>query len=200
LSRRLGEEAAAGAGPAQLVYRISSPVSPDHWLNDPREGGGRILGEACHMFDFANWLLGTPERVLAAALPAPPGVGSPESASVTIQYADGSVATIHYSGVGPASMPKERIELLRGGRSWVLDDFRTLTSFGADATRTESSKSGDKGHVELLRRVLAAARGEQPFEPGLGAAYLAQSIGLAALESISSGHPVDVQQPPVRTS
>ena len=200
LSRRLGEEAASSAGPAQLVYRISSPVSPDHWLNDPREGGGRILGEACHMFDYANWLLGTPERVLAAALPAPTGVGSPESASVTIQYADGSVATIHYSGLGPASMPKERIELLRGGRSWVLDDFRTLTSFGAGGTRTESSKSGDKGHAELLRRVLAATRGEQPFEPGLGAAYLAQSIGLAALESISSGHPADVQQPPARTA
>jgi predicted dehydrogenase/threonine dehydrogenase-like Zn-dependent dehydrogenase len=200
LADRLGQEASALAGPSQLVYRVSSPVPHDHWLNDPLEGGGRILGEACHMFDFANWLLGTPERVLAAAVPAPAGVGSPESASVTIQYADGSVATIHYSGLGPASMPKERIELLRGGRSWVLDDFRTLTSFGAGGTRTESSKSGDKGHAELLRRVLAATRGEQPFEPGLGAAYLAQSIGLAALESISSGHPADVQQPPARTA
>ena len=173
---RLEEELRASSGPAQLVYRVSSPVAPDHWLNDPRQGGGRILGEACHMFDFANWLLGTPERVLAAALPAPPGVDSPESASITIQYADGSVASVHYSGLGSASMPKERIELLRGGRSWALDDFRTLTSFGSDGASTETSR-GDKGHAALLRGVLAAARGEQPFEPGLGAAYLAQSVG-----------------------
>jgi predicted dehydrogenase len=151
------------------------------------------------MFDFANWLLGTPQRVIAAAVPAPAGVGSPESASMTIQYADGSVATIHYSGLGPASMPKERIELLRSGRSWVLDDFRTLTSFGADGTQTKSSR-GDKGHAELLHRTLAAARGEQPFEPGLGAAYIAQSVGLAALESIASGQPVEVQRPPARTA
>jgi predicted dehydrogenase len=137
-----------------------------------------------------------PERVLAAAVPAPAEVGAPESASVTIQYADGSVATIHYSGLGPASMPKERIELLRGGRSWVFDDFRTLTSFGADGTRTETSKSGDKGHGELLHRVIAATRGEQSFEPGLGAAYVAQSVGLAALESIASGQAVEVQPPP----
>jgi predicted dehydrogenase/threonine dehydrogenase-like Zn-dependent dehydrogenase len=197
LADRLGQEASALAGPSQLVYRVSSPVPHDHWLNDPLEGGGRILGEACHMFDFANWLLGTPERVLAAAVPAPAGVGSPESASVTIQYADGSVATIHYSGLGPASMPKERVELLRGGRSWVLDDFRTLTSFDNDGTRTESSR-GDKGHAELLHRTLSAMRGEQPFEPGLGAAYLAQSVGLAALESIASGQPVEVQRPPGR--
>ena len=199
LSRRLEDELRAGSGPTQLVYRVSSPASPDHWLNDPRQGGGRILGEACHMFDFANWLLGPPERVLAAAVPAPPGVESPESASITVQYVDGSVATIHYSGLGPASMPKERIELLRGGRSWALEDFRTLTSFGSDGESTSTSR-GDKGHAALLRGVLAAARGEQPFEPGLQAAYLAQSVGLSALESIASGRPVEVQPPPPRDS
>ncbi len=199
LSKRLEQELRASSGPAQLVYRVSSPIAPEHWLNDPREGGGRILGEACHMFDFANWLLGNPERVLAAAVPAPPGVDSPESSSVTIQYADGSVATIHYSGLGPASMPKERIELLRGGRSWVLEDFRTLTSFGADGASTATSK-GDKGHAALLQGVLAAARGEQPFEPGLGAAYLAQSVALAALESIASGRPIEVEPPPSRNA
>ena len=197
LAQRLGDEAQSSTGPAQLVYRVNSPVPAEHWLNDPREGGGRILGEACHMFDFANWLCGRPERVLAAAVPAPAGSASPESASVTVQYADGSVATIHYSGLGSTSMPKERVELLRGGRSWVLDDFDTLTTFDAEGTRTESSR-GDKGHAKLLSGVLAAARGEREFEPGLGPAYLAQSIGLAALESIASGRPVEVQPPPPR--
>jgi predicted dehydrogenase/threonine dehydrogenase-like Zn-dependent dehydrogenase len=195
LSRHLDAEARAIPGPTQLVYRVNAPLAPENWLNDPHEGGGRILGEACHMFDFANWLCGTPERVLAAAVPAPAGVGSPESTSITIQYADGSMAAIHYSGLGSAAMPKERIEILRGGRSWVLDDFRTLTSFSAADTSSERS-GRDKGHAELLHRVLAAARGERPFEPGLGAAYLAQSVGLAALESIASGQPVAVQPPP----
>jgi predicted dehydrogenase len=194
LSRRLEDEVRAASGPIQLVYRMNAPVAADHWLNDPHEGGGRILGEACHLFDFANWLCGAPERVLAFAVPAPAGVESPESASVTIQYADGSVATIHYSGLGPASMPKERAEVLRGGRSWVLDDFRSLTSFGPDGTHEESGK-GDKGHAELLRGVIAACRGEQPFEPGLGAAYMAQSAALAALESISSGQAASVEGP-----
>jgi polar amino acid transport system substrate-binding protein len=197
LSRRLKAEAVAVSGPSQLVYRVSSSVPPDHWLNDPLEGGGRILGEACHMLDFANWLLGNPQRVLAAAVPAPEGVDAAESASITVQYGDGSVATILYSGLGPASMPKERIELLRGGRSWILDDFRSLTSFGANGTRTQAGQ-GDKGHAQLLAGVLAATRGERPFEPGLGAAYLAQSVALSAVESISSGRPVAVEPPPAR--
>ena len=149
LAARLGEEVRAAAGPIQLVYRVASPAPAGHWLNDPLQGGGRILGEACHMFDFANWLCGTPERVFAAAPPAPRGAASTESATTTIQYADGSVATVHYSGVGSTSMPKERIEVMRGDRSWILDDFSTLTTFGPDGERTERAR-GDKGHAALL--------------------------------------------------
>ena len=67
------EVRAALAGPLQVVYRVNAPLAPDHWLNDPAIGGGRILGEACHMFDFANWLCGNPERVLAAAVPPSSG-------------------------------------------------------------------------------------------------------------------------------
>ena len=117
------------------------PLPPEHWLNDPLQGGGRILGEACHMFDFANWLCGTPERVFAVA-PAGAARGRVDRRArrSTIQYADGSVATVHYSGVGSTSMPKERIEVMRGGRSWVLDDFSSLTTYGPDGERTEKAQ------------------------------------------------------------
>jgi predicted dehydrogenase/threonine dehydrogenase-like Zn-dependent dehydrogenase len=195
LATRLIDEVGSADGPTQLIYRVNAPLTPEHWLNDPLQGGGRILGEACHMFDFANVLCGTPQRVLAAALPAPPGVPTVESASVTIQYADGSLASVHYSGVGSPTMPKERVEVLRGGASWILDDFVTLTSFDGRGSRTESEKRQDKGHAALLTRALAACRGEAPYEPGLQAAYSAQSVALAALESIASGAPAEVVWP-----
>jgi polar amino acid transport system substrate-binding protein len=195
LAQRLRGEFDAVEGPAHLVYRVNAPLAADHWLNDPRVGGGRILGEACHMIDFANWLCGTPLRVSAGALPAPPTVGSVESASITIEYANGSLATVLYSGVGAGAMPKERVEVLRGARSWVLDDFRALTSWGPGGERTEEARGQDKGHAELMRRVLAACRGRQPFEPGLLAAYAAQSVALAALESIAAGHAREVPLP-----
>jgi predicted dehydrogenase len=144
------------------------------------------------MFDFANWLCGVPLRVMAGALPAPATVGSVESASVVIEYANGSVATVVYSGAGAGEMPKERVEVLRGGRSWVLDDFRSLTSWGAGGTRIEEARGQDKGHAALMRKVLAACRGQAPFEPGLEAAYAAQSVALSALESIAAGAAVAV--------
>jgi hypothetical protein len=46
-----------------------------------------------------------------------------------------------------------------------------------------------------MRRVLAACRGQRPFEPGLAAAYAAQSVALAALGSLASAAPAEVVLP-----
>jgi predicted dehydrogenase/threonine dehydrogenase-like Zn-dependent dehydrogenase len=186
---------AAGDHPVHVIYRVSAPLAAEHWLNDPATGGGRLLGEACHMFDFANWLCGRPVRVYGSALPAPPTLRTVESSSVTISYDNGSVATVHYSGVGAAGMPKERVEVLSAGRSWVLDDFTSLTSYTKEGEQTQSARRADKGHAGLMSRVLAACRGEQSFLPGIDAAYAAQSVALGALESIATGGAVDVIWP-----
>lgn len=180
------------AGCVHLIYRVCSPLPHDHWLNDPAIGGGRVLGEACHMYDFANWLCGSPTRVHATALPTSRELRAVETSSVTIEYVNGSLATVHYSGVGAASMPKERIEVLRGGRSWVLDDFTTLISYGADGPHTTTNRPTDKGHARLMTDVVTASLGERPFEPSIGAAYAAQSIALAALEAMATASPQQV--------
>lgn len=195
LSQRLRGELAGVSGPLQVVIRVNAPLSADHWLNDAKEGGGRILGEGCHFLDYANWLCGAPSRVSAAAVPAPPGVETVESASITVGYENGSVATVHYSGLGPATLPKERFEVLAGGRAWVLDDFRRLISFDGAGERIVEEGGGDKGHAALIRSLLAACRGESTFTPGVRAGYLAQSAALAALESIAAGVTVPVPAP-----
>ena len=32
----------------------------NHWLHDPEQGGGRIIGEGCHFIDFLTFLVGAP--------------------------------------------------------------------------------------------------------------------------------------------
>ncbi|HTB71012.1 MAG TPA: bi-domain-containing oxidoreductase [Solirubrobacteraceae bacterium] len=196
LSLRLREELAEVEGPLQVVIRVNAPLSAEHWLNDPRQGGGRILGEGCHFLDYANWLCGVPLSVSAAAARESGSVRTVQSASITVRYEGGSVASLHYSALGPASLPKERIEVLAGGHAWVLDDFERLISYDGAGSRVVEKGHGDKGHAALMRAVLAASRGEAPFFPGLRAAYLAQSVALAALEAIGSGASREVHSPP----
>ena len=39
--------------PLAIHYRVNAGyISADHWVNDPEQGGGRILGEVCHFVDF----------------------------------------------------------------------------------------------------------------------------------------------------
>ncbi len=195
LSQRLRAELASVSGPLQVIIRVNAPLAAEHWLNDPDQGGGRILGEACHFFDYANWLCGVPLSVSGVAARETGDVRAAQSASITASYENGSVASVHYSGLGPRGLPKERIEVLGGGRAWVLDDFQRLTSYDGATSRSTDTGQGDKGHAALMRAVLASCRGENGIFPGLRAAYVAQSVALAATEAISSGAPRRVLLP-----
>ena len=43
--------------PISILYRANvGHRPPEHWLHDPEQGGGVILGEACHHIDFCSWL------------------------------------------------------------------------------------------------------------------------------------------------
>ena len=65
---------------------------------------------------------------------------------MSLAYPDGSVASITYASGGHSSTPKERIEVLGGGRSAVVDDFRVVTLDG----KTTKLSSQDKGHNALV--------------------------------------------------
>ena len=84
---------------------------------------------------------------------------------VTLAFSGGSVATIAYHAMGDPSLPKERIEVARGDRSVVLDDFRALTlSRGGDATRAKATQ--DKGHRAEARAFVKALRAGGPPPTG----------------------------------
>ena len=42
-----------------INYRVNAGfLPPDHWLHDPDQGGGSIIGEGCHFIDFLTFLAG----------------------------------------------------------------------------------------------------------------------------------------------
>ncbi|MGZ5261855.1 MAG: bi-domain-containing oxidoreductase, partial [Burkholderiales bacterium] len=73
--------------PLMLHYRVNAGALPqDHWVNDPEQGGGRILGEVCHFVDLLIFLTGSvPVKVYARPLAEMEGHGG-ESASVLLDF------------------------------------------------------------------------------------------------------------------
>jgi predicted dehydrogenase len=111
------------AGPKQVLYRCNAGPRPaDHWSLDPQEGGGRILGEAVHFFDFCCWLLDAdPVSITAQAAGNAPDWND---LTALMRFPDGSLATVLYCTSGSPNSGKERIEVYGGGGSICIDDFR----------------------------------------------------------------------------
>ena len=178
----------AGLGPLEIAYRVNAGRLPaGHWLEAPDEGG-RIIGETCHFIDLAVFLTGAlPVRVSATALR-----GAREPGVLVVQFADGSVLTLSYVTSGASRVPKERIEVAAGGKTWVIDDWRTCTMYSGARIRRERSWSTAKGHREEVARFVAAVRAGGPEPIPFDQLVATTRATFAAMESARIGAPVDV--------
>lgn len=119
--------------PKSFVMTVNAGDIPvEHWTQDKAVGGGRIVGEGCHFIDLLRHLAGAPITCMhAVALGRHPALTVvDDKAVITLQFADGSVGTIHYQAHGHKGFPKERLEVFCAGRVLQLDNFRHLHGWG----------------------------------------------------------------------
>jgi predicted dehydrogenase/threonine dehydrogenase-like Zn-dependent dehydrogenase len=160
--------------PLAMHYRVNAGyLPPDHWVHDPEQGGGRILGEACHFVDFLMFLAGSsPVEVQATSL-ANPGQYSGDNVVISLQFANGSQGTIAYLANGDKSFSKERVEVFGGGAVAILEDFRRLELVRHGKKQTMRAWRRDKGHRAECQAVAKAIRegnaGLIPFDQIVGA-------------------------------
>jgi len=153
--------------PMVIHIRVNAGHLPrEHWTQQS-EGGGRIVGEACHFLDFARSIVGKSiVSVHSAAMPSGSRY-SGDNVAITLAFADGSIGNILYLANGDRSLPKEFYEIFCEGKVARLDDFRSLEFF-SNGSRTISKCNGDKGHKRELRLTVSAMREGQlspiPFE------------------------------------
>jgi predicted dehydrogenase/threonine dehydrogenase-like Zn-dependent dehydrogenase len=177
-----------GRGPICAQYRCNAGPPPEkHWIADPAEGG-RIIGEACHFFDFFAFLTGSvPVSVTGAA----PSTGSADDAAVTVTYADGSVCQLVYTTVGPASYSKERVEAFAGGAAGVIEDYRVLSLYGGPRhIKPRKLMQADKGHAQEIAALLDSLRQGGPAPISFDSLVDTTLVSFAALESIGRGEPI----------
>ena len=144
-------------GPKSLSLLMNAGAIPaDHWTQDPSIGGGRIIGEACHFIDLARFLVGA--RIVNASANALRGtnraVPTLDTAQISLEFEDGSIASIQYFANGHRSFAKERIEVFASGRILQLDNFRLLRGFGFPGFRSFRSWRQDKGHAACVQAFL----------------------------------------------
>ncbi|MBR0741391.1 bi-domain-containing oxidoreductase [Bradyrhizobium liaoningense] len=146
--------------PMIVNYRMNAGYIPaDHWVHGPH-GGGRNIGEACHIYDLFNALTGSqPVEVQARSIvPASGHWRRDDNFVATVRYADGSLCTLTYTSLGSKEFPKERFDIFVDGKVLVLDDYKRL-----DVTGAKGGWKGmtiEKGQLEELAALAEA------FNPG----------------------------------
>ena len=144
--------------PLSIVYRVNAGRIPRaHWVQDEREGGGRIIGEVCHFIDLMQFWTGAPSvRVYAEAITSNnQQIVDEDSVMITLRFADGSNGTIAYLAEGDPALPKERIEIFGEGRTFILDDFRRATTYRNGREEKMKLRNQDKGQADEVRAVCA---------------------------------------------
>jgi len=186
---------AGRAQPLCMTMMVNARALPaDHWTLDPKQGGGRIIGEGCHWIDLMVSLAGARvESVTAKMIGRPPAAGSPEDTmSLTMSFEDGSLGTVHYFPNGDKRFPKERLEVFSEGRILVLDNFRTLRGFGFSKFKSKSLRRLDKGHrqeyAEFVDRVKTGGEPLIPFDQLVNTTLTT----FAAIESARSGQAIRI--------
>jgi predicted dehydrogenase len=139
---------AGASGPKTFVMTVNAGAVPaDHWTQDAAVGGGRILGEACHFVDLLRYLAGVSISHYDAQYM---NSATRDTASINLQFADGSIGTVHYLANGSKRFPKERLEVFAGGRVLQLDNFRKLTGYGWPGFKRMNLWRQDKGQAALV--------------------------------------------------
>lgn len=137
--------------PMIINYRVNAGyIPPNHWVQT-EEGGGRIIGEACHMFDLFNYFTDSAVESIEvnAITPKTSNRLASDNFIATLKYTNGSICSLTYTSMGADELEKEYIEIYVDGKVLIIEDFKSLKILGSKIDGVKSRIS-EKGHLEEL--------------------------------------------------
>ncbi len=179
--------------PMLVLYRVNAGFIPaDHWVHDPVEGGGRIIGEVCHFIDTIQYLTkGEPTQVFAQSLSLSGKRTQSDNVVITIRLSNGSLGTIVYLANGDAAVAKERIEMSSGGKTAIIDNFKTLETYAGGTRKTHDSMTADKGHKTEVEEFISSVHLAADLIPFQSLVATTRAT-FKVIESLETGLPIDL--------
>ena len=154
LAIRLRMALAAKGGVRRFTVDVNAGRLPvDHWALDPKQGGGRIVGEACHFVDLLRSLSGS---AIASVRCLSRDLDGQDGGRFELNFANGDVATLNYRTDLPAHLPKERIVVAGEGWSAEIDNWQRLRSQHLPGASALPAWLGGPAHGKGHREALSA--------------------------------------------
>lgn len=174
------------SAPLMMDYRMNAGYLPgDHWVHGD-EGGGRNIGEACHIYDLFTFLVESPVRRVSARSirPASGQYSARDNFVASIEFEEGSVASLTYTALGSPAYSKEKLEVFSDGKVITLDDYKRV-SMWQKQERTLSN-GADKGHRQQVAAFAKAVLHAEPWPVPLWQQLQAMEIAFAVDSSLEA--------------
>jgi len=182
-------------GPLCMNMTINAGEIPaDHWIQDPKRGGGRIIGEVCHFIDLLSYIAGNPVHAVSAMMVGDGPAIREDKMSTVLRFADGSVGTVNYFANGSRSYPKEILEVFSDGRILKMENFRVTRGYGFAGFRKFKTLRQDKGHKnEIAAFINHITTGGKPLIPFDQLENITRA-SFAVIESAQKNQTINLQQ------
>lgn len=194
LARKLSSAFSDRSAPMQILFRVNAGYIPeDHWTQDRKIGGGRIIGEVCHFIDFCQYLSkACPIEVCTTSIGGSFGkYFEHDNVQISIRFDDGSLATIIYTSLGSKLYSRERVEVFCGDSVGVLEDFKSLQIIKSGKKETRTLWNQDMGYREELNHFLTVPLPDS-HSMFLESIYTTKAT-FAAMKSLAIGKPVLIE-------
>jgi predicted dehydrogenase/threonine dehydrogenase-like Zn-dependent dehydrogenase len=158
--RRIKEITDKRSNPMIINYRMNAGYIPlDHWVHGT-EGGGRNIGEACHIYDLFTFLTDAKfTNVIAQSIHPKTGYYSARDNFIcTVSFDDGSLATLTYTALGTKDYFKEKMEVYVDGQVLVMEDYKSVEVVGTQEKGIKT-KVMDKGLEAELQAFAKTVKG-----------------------------------------
>ena len=142
--------------PKAFIFQINAGHIPmDHWTQDKKIGGGRIIGEACHFIDLMRYLAGAKISSFDITnMKDTSGGNIEDNCTINLNFENGSFGAIHYLANGPKSYPKENLKVFVNEKALELDNFTKMKGFGWNGFSSMRTFKQNKGQNECVQTFL----------------------------------------------
>lgn len=187
-------------GKKKMVYhRIQAHFPAEHWTHQAEVGGGRFVGEGCHIFDlFCQLIQAEPVSIYAAGgiFLDPAKVTIPDSACVTITFEDGSVCTTLINSAGCPDFEKEVTEIYCDNKVMFIDSFRRMEAYGFEGRKKTILDIGgtDKGQAAEVNLFARSILEDTSPPNGILAAARAAVISYKVNQSLATCLPIPMER------
>ena len=145
--------------PIIIDYQMNAGFIPkDHWTQT-EIGGGRNIGEACHIYDLFTYFTKSEVEKINAFSIAPKNSKylKNDNFVATLKFKDGSICNLIYTAMGTKDYPKEQMKIYFDEKIISLNDYKDLKVFGVKdfspfpIHHSLFTKTQDKGHLNEIQ-------------------------------------------------